>query len=486
MEMIFSPDYVLTRLIFQKALAFVYFIGFLIAANQGRGLIGDHGLLPAKYLLARSSFLENPSIFYLYYSDGFFALIAWFGVILALLAILGISESQGYFLSMLTWVLMWSLYMSIINIGQVFYGFGWEILLLEAGFLAIFLGPARYPVPLPVIWLYRWLAFRLMFGAGLIKIRGDECWRDFTCMYYHYETQPLPNPLSWLFHHLPKWIQRFSIVINHYVELIAPFGMFGPQMIRYIAGISTILFQLTIFAGGNYSWLNVISIVICISCFDDHFFHFIASPTLPTVTAAPEWMGATILLLSLLIVFLSYQPLMNLFNPNQAMNRSFDRLNLVNTYGAFGSITRERMEIILEGTLDSEITPATKWVAYQFKGKPGDPFRLSPQVSPYHYKLDWQMWFAAMSDYRYHPWIISLIGKLLQGNKEVLGLLGDDPFKGQKPRFVRAELYLYKFTDAGEPGWWKRTRLAEYLPPLTLQNRDFRNLLLQEGWLDED
>jgi len=321
-----------------------------------------------------------------------------------------------------------------------------------------------------------------MFGAGLIKIRGDECWRDYTCMYYHYETQPLPNFLSWYFHHLPKWIHRSSIGVNHFVELICPFGVFGPQILRYIAGTATILFQLTIFAGGNYSWLNLISIVVCIACFDDRFFSFFGNFSLPAMQAVPSWNMGMVSLVFLIIIFLSYNPLMNLFSKRQAMNRSFDRLNLVNTYGAFGSITRERMEIILEGTMDSEVNEKTLWVPYSFKGKPGDPFRLSPQVSPYHYKLDWQMWFAAMSDYRYHPWILNLVAKLLESNQDVLGLLQEDPFRGKKPQYVRAELYLYKYTDAGEPGWWKRTRLTSYLPPLSLKDESFRDFLVDQGW----
>jgi hypothetical protein len=292
----------------------------------------------------------------------------------------------------------------------------------------------------------------------------------------------LPNPLSWYFHHLPKGIHRFSVWVNHYVELIAPFGLFGPQMIRYVAAISTILFQLTIFAGGNYSWLNCISIAVCIFCFDDQFFELFWKLPEVTLHAPPLWNMVTVCLVFAVILILSYQPAMNLISKNQAMNRNFDRLNLVNTYGAFGSITRDRYEIIIEGTMDNAITPNTQWTAYEFKGKPGDPMRLSPQVSPLHYKLDWQMWFAAMSSYHYNPWIINFVAKLLQGNKDVLGLLKEDPFKGKKPRFVRAELYLYSYTKPGEPGWWRRTKVDSYLPPLSLDNPSLLKILKSQGW----
>jgi Protein of unknown function (DUF1222). len=479
---LYSDDYLFTRVVFQKSLAFVYFIGFLIAANQSPGLIGERGILPAKLFMKQIRFRDYPSLFHFKFSNQLLKTAAWIGVALALFAFSGTSEQHGYVLSFATWFFMWILYMSFVNIGQEFYGFGWETLLLETGFLAMFLGPASSSVPVLIIYLYRWLAFRLMFGAGLIKIRGDECWRDFTCMFYHYESQPLPGPLSRAFHHAPRWLNKFSVLVNHIVELILPFLLFGPGYLRWIAGAGIILFQFTIFIGGNYSWLNVISMVTCIFCFDDDFFRLFAELPKPMAAVSLPHMIITSIVF-IFIAALSYRPAKNLFSKRQAMNRSFDRLHLCNTYGAFGTVTRNRPEIIVEGTRDATITDSTLWVPYEFKGKPGDLNKRPRQVSPYHYKLDWQLWFAAMADYRYNTWTLSLVARLLQREPAVMSLIKRDPFQGDKPTFVRAELYIYNYTDKGEPGTWKRTRLGTFLPPLSLKDETFREYLESEGWL---
>lgn len=485
-DFLYSQDYVFTRFLLQRGLALLYFIGFLIAANQGRGLLGRNGILPIPLFLKRTTFKNHPSIFYFKYSDELYTSLAWIGAALSALTFFGFSDSFGPATSLVIWILLWLLYMSFVNVGQVFYGFGWEILLLEAGFLAIFLGPTEQAVPVPIIWLYRWLLFRVMFGAGLIKIRGDECWRDLTCMYYHYETQPLPNPLSWFFHRLPKWFHKLSLLYNHLVELVMPFFYFFPSYLGYISGLSTILFQSLIALSGNLSWLNLISIVLCISCFDDNFFKFFRELP-PIVAEGPVfWQPPAMLLVTAVLLFLSKKPLMNMISKQQVMNRSFDPWHLVNTYGAFGSITRERMEIVLEGTLVENPDQHTKWVEYEFKGKPGNPQRCPPQVSPYHFKIDWQMWFAAMSDYRFHPWILNLVGRILSGNKNVISLLKEDPFEGQPPKYIQAKLYRYSFTKKLKDGWWERTYLGLYLPPLSLDDESFRIYLLEEGLLPEE
>ena len=210
-----TSSYWLTRLCYQRALAFVYLTVFLGTAWQFRSLIGKHGLLPAQLFLERVPFRSNPSLFYLNSSDPFIATVTWLGVALSFLALSGVSERFGVYFSAAVWALLWFFYLSIVNIGQTFYSFGWEIMTLEAGFLAIFLGSRDTKPPALIFWFLRWLLFRLMFGAGLIKIRGDACWRDLTCMFYHYETQPIPNPLSWYFHHMPQGFLKFQTLPDH-------------------------------------------------------------------------------------------------------------------------------------------------------------------------------------------------------------------------------------------------------------------------------
>lgn len=485
-----SLDYSLTRFVFQRLLAMVYFIGFLIAVNQFQALSGGHGLLPVKLFVKRIEFWDSPSLFWFWHQDIFLKFMAWMGLGISFLAVFGVSDLFSTWVSVLMWFLLWLIYLSFVNVGQTFYGFGWETLLLETGFLAIFLGPLRAPAPVIVIWLLRWVLFRVMFGAGLIKLRGDPCWRDLTCLQYHYETQPMPNPLSWYFHHLPVIFHKAGVLFNHFVEVILPFGYFGPRPLRITTAIITILFQVMLIFSGNLSWLNVITIVLCVVCLDDRFLSLIfGSLSIPWTSTAPlALMGIPMLVIYVLagvVALLSIKPALNLFSPAQYMNTSFEPLHLVNTYGAFGSITKDRTELIIEGTMESHLSPATQWHEYGFKGKPGDVMRRPPQVTPYHYKLDWQMWFAAMSSYHHNPWLLNLINKLLQGQKDVLALLRENPFPEAPPKFIRVQHYSYKFTDAGEEGWWRRELIGEYLPPLSLQDPGFRRVLKDQGWLEE-
>ena len=173
-------------------------------------------------------------------------------------------------------LVLWALYSSFVHAGQVWYGYGWEIQLLETGLLACFLCPLfdgrpfpKRPPPVPVIWLFRWLAMRIMWGAGLIKLRGDACWADLSCLYYHYQTQPIPNPLSRYLHFAPRWFHQAGVLFNHLVELIAPFFAFGPRWARHAAGALFVLFQAFLIASGNLSFLNWLTIVPALACFDD-------------------------------------------------------------------------------------------------------------------------------------------------------------------------------------------------------------------------
>ena len=478
-----ASSYVLPRFIFQRLLGFVYLIAFAIVVNQFRGLCGQHGLQPVSLFVKRIEFWDSPSLFWFFSSDDFIMTIAWLGLLLSVVATLGLSDIFANWISIVTWLLLWMIYLSFVNVGQTFYGFGWEILLLETGFLAIFLGSIHTSPSTIMIWLMRWLLFRVMFGAGMIKLRGDSCWRDLTCLKYYYETQPMPNPLSWYFHYQPMWMLRAGVLVNHFVELIVPFGFFGPRPVRLVAGVITILFQLTLIASGNLSWLNIITIVLCFACFDDAFLNLFASIIPKSVATSASGVQAFVIYgLAILVLTLSIRPAWNLFSRTQIMNTSFDPLHLVNTYGAFGSVTRKRYEIVIEGTEDAEISSETKWLEYEFNGKPGATDRRPPQVTPYHYKLDWQMWFAAMDRYWNHPWIINLMAKLLHGQQEVVGLLRHNPFSNRPPQFVRALLYRYQFSKPGEDGWWKREYVGEYLPPLSLDDPSFSAILREQGW----
>lgn len=461
-------EYFLTRLLLQRGLAFIYLVAFLIVVNQYRALLGKKGILPIENFVKQASFKSSPSLFLFCRSDLFLQIMGWMGVGLSFIALLGISEQYGLFVSMLIWFLLWLIYQSFVNVGQIFYGYGWEILLLESGFLAIFLGSIDVAPSVLMVWLYRWVLFRMMLGAGLIKIRCDSCWKDLTSMIFHYETQPLPGPLSRLFHRLPIFIHKFSVIFNHFIELIVPFFFFYPGEGAIIAGLLTVLFQSLLILSGNLSWLNYITLVLCFSCFPDSFlsvfFPYLKIPNLPVDNIHV----GLVILVTMLVAYLSIRPIKNLFSRHQSMNRSYDSLHLVNTYGAFGSVTRLRKEIIIEGTNDLKITENSQWLPYEFKGKPGSLTRIPPLVSPYHYKIDWQMWFAAMSSYQHHPWFIPFIQKLLEGEEGVLKLLDKNPFPDQPPTYIRARLYEYHFAPPKnkEGAFWVRKRIGEYMPPI--------------------
>ena len=475
MEWLGAPQYWIARLLFQRGLALIYLVAFLVAVDQFRPLLGERGLLPVPRFTAAVPFRSSPSLFHWRYSDRFFAVVACTGVVLAAAALLGLPDGLPLPLDMLVWLLLWALYLSIVNVGQTFYSFGWETLLCEVGFLAIFLGPAWSTPPAPLFVLIRWLLFRVEFGAGLIKMRGDPCWRDLTCLYYHHETQPMPNPLSWWFHRMPKRLHRAEVLGNHFAQLVVPFFLFAPQPLASIAGLIIVVTQSWLLLSGNFSWLNAITIVLALASFDDAALGRVlplGHPPLETVA----WHQLLVVALTILVVVLSVRPAKNLLSRRQRMNFSFDPLHLVGTYGAFGSITKERYEIVVEGTAEAVLTSGTVWREYEFKGKPGDVRRRPAQFAPYHLRLDWLMWFAAMSSPAYHDWFVPFLAKLLQNDRATLGLLAGNPFPAEPPRFVRARLYLYRFTTPAERresgAWWHRTLSGEYLAPLTLRRAD--------------
>ena len=470
MEWFAAEDYTLARLVFQRALGAVYLVAFIVAFNQFRALLGERGLLPIPAYLRRVSFRQEPSIFHWHYSDRFFAVVAATGAVLAAGTVLGVTDRVPLPIAMLVWLVLWMLYLSIVNVGQRWYSFGWESLLLETGFIAIFLGNDSVAPPLPVLIALRWLLFRLEFGAGLIKLRGDPCWRDLTCLYYHHETQPMPGPFSWYFHRLPRPLHRVEVAANHVTQLVVPFGLFLPQPVAGICAAIMIITQLWLVISGNFAWLNWLAIVLALPVLPDRVWQTVLpGVSVDRLADAPTWWVVVGGALGALVAVLSGQPVRNMLSKRQAMNASFNAWHLVNTYGAFGSVTRERFEIVLEGTHDPSGT--TGWQEYEFRGKPGDPRRRSRQFAPYHLRLDWLMWFAALSPAYAEPWFPRLVRRLLEGDAATLRLLRHNPFPDEPPVVVRARRYLYRFTTWEERrrggGWWHREPAGDFLRPVT-------------------
>ncbi len=496
-----ADRYWLTRFVLLRLLGFIYAVAFLAAALQLVPLIGSDGLLPvspflddvARRLGSRwDGFWALPSLFWIDASDATLRAVAWTGTALACAVAAGFANS-------LLLAALWALYMSIVHVGQEWYGYGWEIQLLETGFLAIFLVPLldarpfpRRAPPIAVIALFRWLAFRIMLGAGLIKIRGDPAWRDLTALYFHFETQPIPNPLSRAFHFLPRGLLRAGVACNYLAELVAPWFVFGPRWGRRIAGVVIVGFQLTLIVSGNLSFLNWLTIVPALACLDDRAWARVLPRALVrrAERAADEAQpSAATLRVSwaafALVALLSIQPVANLASPRQIMNTAFDRFDLVNTYGAFGTVGRERLNVVFEGTADDALDERTEWKPYPYRALPVALDERPVVIAPYQPRLDWQMWFAAMGSPDHYPWTIHLVWKLLHGDPGALSLFASNPFPERPPRYVRAVLYRYAFAPPDDPAgrWWTREDLGLWLPPLSAADPRLIAALSSLGWL---
>nr|XP_014425244.1 lipase maturation factor 1 isoform X1 [Pelodiscus sinensis] len=501
----------LSRIVLLRCIALLYFVAFLVAYHQNKQLIGEKGLLPCKLYLqnVKRYFKGKINLDSLSYAPTIIWFLDWSDMDSTLDCLAGLGLGVAAYVlvtgcaNMILMGILWILYLSLVNVGQIWYSFGWESQLLETGFLGIFLCPlwtlSRLPKYTPpsriVIWGFRWLIFRIMLGAGLIKIRGDRCWRELTCMDYHYETQPVPNPLAYYMHRSPWWFHQFETLCNHFIELVVPFFIFMGRRMCIIHGVLQILFQVVLIISGNLSFLNWLTIVPSVACFDDRCVGFLFSSKEGRVKdqvlkiQAEQAAGQRLPLrygcyvrkvvnvsFGLLIAYLSIPVILNLLNSRQVMNTSFNPLRIVNTYGAFGSITKERTEVIFQGTSSLDPNdPTSVWEEYEFKCKPGGLKRRPCLITPYHYRLDWLMWFAAFQTYEQNEWIIHLAGKLLANEEGALSLIALNPFQGKAPpRWIRGEHFKYKFSQPGgkharEGKWWIRKKIGPYFPPVNLQ-----------------
>ncbi|HZS52592.1 MAG TPA: lipase maturation factor family protein [Bryobacterales bacterium] len=466
----------MTPFVFLRLLGVVYLIAFLSLYPQVAHLIGEHGILPAadylRYLrrtIGARAYYSAPTLLWLNAGGAFMKALCAAG------AALSIAVTSGFTKPPLL-AALWVLYLSLFTAGQVFLSYQWDVLLLESGFLAIFL-----PLwPGAVVWLFRWLLFRLMFLSGTAKLlSGDPAWRNLTALCFHYETQPLPNRLSWYMHQLPAWFQKLSTLFMFFVELAAPFLYFGPRPLRLWAAGATILLQTLIQLTGNYTFFNLLSMALCV---------FLPMRTSFDADGGIFTAGhAVVLVLAMLIAVVSTCRLWITFTgrtipkPLSELLSALAPFPIVNNYGLFAVMTTERWEIIIEGSQDG-----VNWREYEFKYKPGDIHRAPCFVAPHQPRLDWQMWFAALSPY-YNVWFVNFIVLLLQGSPSAQSFLRHSSLAGaDPPKYIRALLYQYQFTDAktkmATGAWWKRSLLGEYLPPLTLsQNIYGREDLPQEN-----
>ena len=485
------PAHDLTRWIFLRLLGLIYLIAFLSLWTQISGLVGSDGISPAgEYLesvrerIGPERYRLLPTLCWLSASDSFLQFLCGGGTFLALLLIIGVAPTPAL-------VLLWAFYLSLANVGDRFLGYQWDGLLLETGFLAIFFAPLQIlprfsrqaPPSTTVLWLLRWLLFRLMFASGYVKLAsGDETWHNLTALNYHYETQPLPTWIGWYAHQAPEWFQKMSVAGMFAIELIVPFLIFAPRRLRFIACAMLLALQFLILATGNYCFFNLLTIALCLLLLDDECLRRLLPKRIGTLfkpphalLASPLYKRIAVAGLSVLILLASVILMVRMFSGGQKLPKFAQHVlswaapfRTINNYGLFANMTTSRPEIIVEGSNDRKT-----WEAYAFKWKPGDLQHPPRWVAPHQPRLDWQMWFAALGNYQRNPWFINFMGQLLRGSPAVLELVKKNPFPDAPPRYIRAVLYDYHFTDfdtkRSKGTWWRRERKGLYCPVLQLR-----------------
>jgi uncharacterized membrane protein YphA (DoxX/SURF4 family) len=475
------------RWLYLRLLGLVYLIAFSSLGVQVVGLLGRHGISPASnylYTIAMQMggerYLLCPTLAWINSGDAALQMLCWGGALASLLVVAGVCTAPAL-------LICYVLYVSLVNIGQEFLGYQWDFLLLEVGFVSIFLpawqvfekpwprAKTTTPAPMIVIWLLRIIVFKLMLMSGLAKIESnDPTWSNLTALNYHYETQPLPTPLAWVAAQLPELFQKFSVVMMFFIELVAPFFIFTTRKLRAVAAGLIAFLQVLIAITGNYTFFNLLSISLCVSLLDDSLLQRLLPAKLKfDLQAAKVGVIARkyfhIAIACLLIPLNVGDVFGHKFLPLALLHAAIEPFGISNGYGLFAVMTTERNEIIVEGSNDN-----VTWLPYEFPYKPGDVRRAPPIVAPFQPRLDWQMWFASLETFEGNPWFGRMLLRLLQGSPDVLKLFSKNPFPDAPPKYVRASFYRYHFTDFAtfsETGdWWRRECTGMYCPTASLQD----------------
>ncbi len=510
------PTYFWAQRWFLRALGLTYLIAFVSLWVQVDGLVGSNGVSPLNQFLpavyerfGSSAYSLLPTLCWFTASNGFLNFLCGGGVVLSLLLILGIAPA-------LSLVVLFVFYLSLTIAGQTFLSFQWDILLLETGFLSIFLSPWRLwprelmrwpgsfgvppsggpgrvnaelrappatasPVSRAGLFLLKFLLFKLMLMSGVVKLTsGDDCWWNLTALDYHYWSQPLPTVFAWWADKSPEWFKQFSVAFCLVVEIIGPFFIWAPRRPRLIATGLMIFLQLVIALTGNYCFFNLLTIALCLLLIDDSAVQTNRRAVLTRMFGAPggralpdqlrSYAAIAVIVLTLPInawlIFTAFNPDADWPRPLVAIYGRLQSLRMANGYGLFRVMTKDRDEIVIEGSADG-----IDWLPYEFKWKPGDVKRAPGWCAPHQPRLDWQMWFAALGSYGENPWFGRLIVQLLEGSQDVSRLLAKNPFPHTPPRYIRAMFYRYRFTTSREReetgAWWKREQLREYLPTVS-------------------
>src|SRR5438477_9442734 len=487
------PAYFVARRWFLRALGLIFLIAFVSLWVQIDVLIGSNGIIPvseflpaARVQLGDRALSILPTLCWFNSSDAFLHFLCGGGVALSLLLIFGIAPA----LSLIALVVF---YLSLTIAGQTFLSFQWDTLLIETGFLSIFLAPWRLwsksrndpPVSRAGLFLLKLLLFKLMLMSGVVKLTsGDDSWFDLTALDYHYWSQPLPTALGWWADQSPEWFKKFSVAFCLVAEIIVPFFIWTPRRPRLLACGLLIFLQIVIGATGNYNFFNLLTIALCLLLIDDSSGRRqrgALQTNGETRSVVSHYFADRLSICAAVIVIVITLPLnarliYSAFRPEEEWSRLLgsvygraEAFRIVNGYGLFREMTKDRREIVIEGSADG-----IDWKPYEFKWKPGDLNRAPGWCAPHQPRLDWQMWFAALGSYRQNPWFVQMVISLLHGKPRVAALFERNPFPESPPRYVRATSYRYRFTTSEEHrqtgAWWKRQELGEYLPSVSLED----------------
>jgi hypothetical protein len=476
-----SESYAYSAWILSRGIAICYIIAFASLTPQLMGLYGKNGILSIRQFMrvvknktGPQRYYELPTLFWANSSDAFLYAVAGVGLLASILAAVGFSTP-------VMMVLAWVCYLSYVNAGQDFLSFQWDILLLEAGFLSFFLSPwaidwnswTAFEPSLFVRWLFWLLLFKLMFMSGVVKLMSrDPVWRNLTALNYHYWTQPIPNPVAYFAAKLPAWFQKLSTAIMFVIELAVPFLIFVPGKTRWLAAGLLLFLQALILLTGNFAFFNLLAVILCLSLLDNTFWHswlldyFPRLTVLESTSMVYQSIGliVTVIILPLnlfwfALTFWEESPILNYF---LTIIRTIYNFRLSSSYGLFAVMTKQRPELVLQGSNDTE-----NWEEYEFKFKPSSTRTMPPILAPHQPRLDWQMWFAALGTFRQNLWLQNLMARIFMNSDDVLHLLRKNPFP-EVPKYLRLVRYQYKFSEVKklfrEGHWWQREYVGLYSP----------------------
>ena len=478
-----ARGHLVARWVFLRAVGGIYFSAFFALLFQVRGLIGSRGILPAVGFLAEARqfgglrFWYAPSLMWVSSSDRMLVGVCWVGLVAAVLVVANVWPR-------ISLAVCFVCYLSFVSVAQDFSGYQSDGMLLEAGFISLFLAPAglwpglgrKSPPMRAALLLLLWEWFRIYFESGVVKLRsGDPTWRNLTAMYEYYQNGPLPTWIGWYLQHLPHWFQRATAGVTLGMELGLVWMAFLPRRWKIACFVVVTVWQVGVIASANYAFLNYLVLVLAVLLLDDGVFRAQGSgPRAQTAVwgrpLASGWVWVRTGVVGVVLVWVFYAtavPLVQMFWRDVPLPErpvaALAPLRIANSYGLFAVMTPHRYEIEFQGSQDG-----VSWTPYRFRYKPQDVMERPGIYAPYQPRFDWNLWFASLGVWQENAMVPRTQELLLENDPDVLGLFRGNPFAGSPPKYVRAVLWQYWFTSGEEKratgAWWRRELVGMYAP----------------------